>query len=313
MQLFEDRLSKYLVASLYEQYTHVEVGTELLPDSFHADVLLIPHEPLPTNIPGAGLLSRLTGEARGLVEAFSGTVHEVRLEANLSKLRLALQRAHQDQKGQPYPRGVLWLLFNYWPRKALQAVFAHEGELIEPGLRCWQGLPRETIYVINTSELEFREETLLFCLLGTGRQRQKAVLKIFEERMEPYATLLNQFDDRFRQMAHSQQLGQLDSDTLKDLKELKDTREEVLRSLGMEEGIEAGRKIGLELGLEEGRELGLEEGRELGLEEGRELGLEEGKKRKAFDIAQKLLATGMKPEQVAAVTELSLEEIQSLS
>lgn len=99
--------------------------------------------------------------------------------------------------------------------------------------------------------------------------------------MEPYATLLNQFDNRFRQMAHSQQLGQLDSDTLKDLQELKDTREEVLRSLG--------------------------------LEEGREIGLEEGKKRKALDIAQKLLATGMQPEQVAAVTELSLEEVQSLS
>ncbi|TNE48674.1 MAG: hypothetical protein EP343_14785 [Deltaproteobacteria bacterium] len=82
-------------------------------------------------------------------------------------------------------------------------------------------------------------------------------------------------------MAHSQQLGQLDSDTLKDLQELKDTREEVLRSLG--------------------------------LEEGREIGLEEGKKRKALDIAQKLLATGMQPEQVAAVTELSLEEVQSLS
>ncbi len=292
MQQFEDRLSKFVVAALFEQHTHVEVGTDLLPDSFRADVLLIPQEPLPTTVPGAGLLSRLTGDARCLVESFSGQVHEVRLEANLSKLRLALQRAHQDKQGQPYPRGVLWLLFNYWPQKALEAVFSEPGEVIEPGLLCWHGLPRETIYVVNTSTLEFREDTLLFCLLGRGRQRQQAVLKIFEEHIEPYATLLNQFDDRFGKMARSQQLDQLDKDTLNDLQELKDTREEVLRSLG----------------LEEGRGIGLEEGREIGLEEGRE----EGERRRAMKIAKRLLASGMPPEQVASVTELSLKEVQLL-
>ena len=280
MQQFEDRLSKFLVASLYESHTHVEVGTDLLPDSFRADVLLIPDEPLPTNIPGAGLLSRLTGEARCLVESFSGTVHENRLEANLSKLRLALQRSHQDKRGQPYPKGVLWLLFKYWPRKAMQSVFAKEGELIEPGIRVWQGLPRETIYVVNTSEVEFREETLLFCLLGTGRQRQQAVFTIFKEGMEPYMSLLNQFDDRFKIMAHSQQLSQLDSETLSDLHDLRDTREEVLRELGMKEG--------------------------------RKIGLEEGEKRNSLKIAEKLLARGMQEEEVAAITELPLEEVQSL-
>ena len=284
MRQFEDRLSKFLVAALYDQHTHVEIGTDLLPESFRADVLLIPQEPLPMNIPGAGLLSQLTGDARCLVEAFSGQVHEIRLEANLSKLRLALQRAHLDQRGHPYPRGVLWLLFNYWPRKALNAVFAQEGELVEPGILRWQGLPRETIYVVNTSKIEFREDTLLFCLLGMGRQRKLAVLKIFKEGIEPYMTLLNQFDDRFKQMAHSHQHSQLDSETLNDLIELRDTREEVLRSLGKEEGREEGRKIGLE----------------------------EGEMRKAKEIAGKLLATGMSAEQVASITELELKEVQSL-
>ena len=301
MQQFEDRLSKFLVASLYESHTHVEVGTDLLPDSFRADVLLIPDEPLPTNIPGAGLLSRLTGEARCLVESFSGAVHENRLEANLSKLRLALQRAHQDKRGQPYPKGVLWLLFKYWPRKAMKSVFADEGELVEPGIRVWQGLPREMIYVVNTSEIEFREETLLFCLLGTGRQRQQAVFTIFKENIEPYMSLLNQFDDRFKKMARSQQLNQLDPETQSDLYELRDTREEVLRELGMKEG----RKIGLEEGLEKGIEQGLEKGIEQGLEK--------GKKRNSLKIAEKLLARGMQEEEVAAITELSMEEVQSLT
>ncbi len=293
---FEDRLSKFLIAGLFADTTYVEVGTDLLPDTFRADVLLIPDKPLPPNFLGAGLLTRLTGDARCLVEAFSGSVPEKRLEANLSKLRLALQRAHDDQKGRPYPQGVLWLIFNYWPQKALDSVFAAQGELVESGIRRWQGLPRETVYAVNTSEIELREDTLLFCLLGKGGQRKQAVINIVQQRFEPYHTLLYNFDRSFLIMTQTQQLQQLDPETLQDFKDLHDAREEALRQSGLEKG--------REIGLEEGREIGLE----IGLEEGREIGLEEGRR----EIAKNLLAQGIPHDVIVKATGLSYEQIASL-
>jgi hypothetical protein len=280
LKMFEDRLSKYLVAGLFTDTTYVEVGSDLLPDTFRADVLLIPNEPLPLNIQGAGLLTRLTGDARCLVEAFSGSVTEERLEANLSKLRLALQRAYRDQLGLPFPHGVLWLVFNYWPQKALDSVFATQGELVEKGIRRWQGLPRETIYAVNTAEIELREDTLLFCLLGKGGQRKQAVINIVQQRLEPYHTLLYHFDRSFLIMSQTQQLQQLDPETLQDFKDLHDAREEALRQSG--------------------------------LERGREIGLEEGEQRKALQIARNLLAQSIPLDVIVKATGLSPDQIASL-
>lgn len=48
------------------------------------------------------------------------------------------------------------------------------------------------------------------------------------------------------------------------------------------------------------------------MKEGRKIGLEEGERRKPPQIAEKLLAKGMQEEEVAAITELPLEEVQSL-
>jgi hypothetical protein len=284
---FEDRLSKYLVAGVFGEYALVEVGTDLLPDNFRADVLLIPKQPLPT-IQGVGLLTRLTGDARCLIEAFSGSVTEERLEANLAKLRLAIQRSYRDGLGLRYPKGVLWLIFNYWPETAMDAVFCEKGEVVEAGLRRWQGFRRETVYAINTAEIEVREETLLLCLLGKGRQRREAVIKIFAEHIEPYTTLLNTFDRSFF-MSQTQHPQQLTPEDLEDLRDLRDTREEVLR----------------ELGRKEGREIGLEEGREIGLEEGLEKGLEMA--------AQRLLQRGLSPQDVAEMLSLPLSRIQDLA
>jgi hypothetical protein len=47
-------------------------------------------------------------------------------------------------------------------------------------------------------------------------------------------------------MAISEQVHQLDPRLLKDLKELRDTREEALRALGREEGREEGLRVALE-------------------------------------------------------------------
>lgn len=271
---FEDRLSKYLLSCLYGEHTLVEVGSDLLPDTVYADVLLIPESPLP-QLPGAGLFARMTGERRCLVEAYSTSPTGEDLQTSRAKMALALRRAYRDGKGCQPPRGCLWILTPYWPQKGLEEVFAVEGEKREEGLLVWEGL--ETIYLVNTSLIELREETLLFRLLGRSFPRKEAVLTIFREQFEPYATLLNDFDLRFKKMAISEQIQQIDPRLLEDLQELRDTRQEVL----------------LELGKEEGRK--------------------EGRKETQREIALQMLRQGFTSEQIQSVTSLSLEEIEKLS
>lgn len=89
-------------------------------------------------------------------------------------------------------------------------------------------------------------------------------------------------------MSQTHQIQQLDPETLQDLKDLRDTREEVLRQLG--------------------REIGIEEGREIGIEEGRDLGIEEARK----EIAKNLLMQDISLDVIAKATGLSLEQLTSL-
>lgn len=240
MRQFEDRLGKFLCSALFSEWggdTVVQVGTDLLPHSFYADVLLIPNGPLPIDVPGAGLLTRYNQDKRCLIEPFSGSVQTERLEGTLTKLRLSLQLQHQDKLGSSR-LGALWIVVNYWPFQAMERVFVEEPDELEPGLLCWQYSPRETVYLVHANEIALREETLLFRLLGEGRQRKEAVTKLFSENIEPYITLLERFDLRFKAMTQSNTLQKLDYEELKNLIDLSDTRQEVL--------IERGRKLALE-------------------------------------------------------------------
>jgi hypothetical protein len=235
---FEDRLSKFLFRSLLEDYTTVEIGSDLLPDTFYADVLIIPDEPLLETIPGLGLFARLTGTNRCLIEAYSRRCSAADLRTSLAKIRLALQRADKDGMGRKPPQGVLWLTVPYWPKKALAEVLHTPYEELEKGLRCWRG--HEIIYVVNTSKIQLREDTILFRLLGKGSARRECVLEIFKSRLEPYMTLLNNFDLRFKKMAITEKIHQIDPRLLEDLIDLRDTREETLRELGRQEGQQKG-------------------------------------------------------------------------
>jgi flagellar biosynthesis/type III secretory pathway protein FliH len=117
------------------------------------------------------------------------------------------------------------------------------------------------------------------------------VFEIFKTHIEPYVTVLNNFDLRFKKMAISPQIQQIDPRLLADLQELRDTREEVLR----------------ELGREEGRELGREEGRELG----RELGREEGLRDSIKTLAKKRFPK-IKNASFQTLSELSANELQEI-
>lgn len=82
-------------------------------------------------------------------------------------------------------------------------------------------------------------------------------------------------------MAEAETLTQLTPEELKNLVSLRDTREEVLRELGQQEG----REEGLELGEQKARK----------------------------DIAKKMLELGEPSDKVATLTGLSQEEVQELS
>ena len=85
---------------------------------------------------------------------------------------------------------------------------------------------------------------------------------------------------------------------------------------GYDDGWQEGHADGKEEGRAEGREEGRAEGRAEGLAEGREEGREEGRAEGAKDekkaTAHRLLAMGLSAEQVAAATQLTLDEIKKL-
>ena len=65
-------------------------------------------------------------------------------------------------------------------------------------------------------------------------------------------------------------------------------------------------------GREEGREEGRKEGRREGLEEGRREGLEEGRKDAKYEAAAKMKAKGFASADIAEITGLTTEEIESI-
>ena len=76
----------------------------------------------------------------------------------------------------------------------------------------------------------------------------------------------------------------------------------------VEKGIEKGKEEGRKEGKEEGRKEGKEEGRKEGIEEGIEKGIEKSRK----ELAMKLLARNTPLDDIADLTDLSIDEIKKL-
>ena len=84
------------------------------------------------------------------------------------------------------------------------------------------------------------------------------------------------------------------------------------RAEGLKEGREKGLQEGREKGLQEGREKGLQEGHEKGLQEGIEKGREEGLKAARLQMAAGMKSLGIPVEEIARVTQLGRDEIETL-
>ena len=84
------------------------------------------------------------------------------------------------------------------------------------------------------------------------------------------------------------------------------------RKKGMAEGLQKGLEQGKKEGLEQGKKEGLEQGIQKGMAEGMQKGMEQGKQEAMKSVAKQLKITGMQVEQIAAVTGLSLSEIENL-
>jgi hypothetical protein len=59
---------------------------------------------------------------------------------------------------------------------------------------------------VNTAQLELRKDTILFALLGKGKIKKQALAKVFQERIEPYATLLDEFSEEYREMVRTEDI-----------------------------------------------------------------------------------------------------------
>ena len=72
-------------------------------------------------------------------------------------------------------------------------------------------------------------------------------------------------------------------------------------------------QMGMEKGIERGIERGIEKGIEKGKQEGKQEGKLEGAHAQAVEIAKRLLDKGMEISQVAALTDLTVAEVQTLT
>jgi len=107
-------------------------------------------------------------------------------------------------------------------------------------------------------------------------------------------------------------LSQEDSEYIDNFEEITERAkrwEEGIRREGLQEGREEGREQGWEQGREEGWEQGREEGWEQGREEGLNKGIQEGMLKKSIDTAKKLIYKGMTNEDIAELTDLSINDI----
>lgn len=71
-------------------------------------------------------------------------------------------------------------------------------------------------------------------------------------------------------------------------------------------------KISREKGFAKGRAVGLEEGRQEGRLEGRQEGRQEGREEARAEMVRLMLSKGMSLDQIASLTDLSLEAVRAL-
>ena len=77
---------------------------------------------------------------------------------------------------------------------------------------------------------------------------------------------------------------------------------------GMQQGIQQGMQQGMQQGRLQGRQEGIQQGRL----QGRQEGIQQGSREMQLQIARDMLNANMSMQQVAALTKLTLPEVQQL-
>ena len=81
---------------------------------------------------------------------------------------------------------------------------------------------------------------------------------------------------------------------------------------GMQQGMQQGRLQGRQEGIQQGRLQGRQEGIQQGRLQGRQEGIQQGSREMQLQIARDMLNANMSMQQVAALTKLTLPEVQQL-
>jgi hypothetical protein len=235
MQQFEDRLGKMLFSRVLAPYAAVEVGTELLPNSLKADVQADCPPDLPPALPGAGLLARLAVGRIALIEPFSAAPDRLRLRSAQAKLHLALYQALLKRPdASPVPRGCLLIVSPAETPAARLDVLDGPGTEIEPGL--WKWHEADPIYWIRSDLIARRPDTLIFRLLARKQRRFEAVREVYEAGVEPYRSITEEFQLRYREMESKGLLSHMSPEELAELKEIVAAQNRALERAGFERG-----------------------------------------------------------------------------
>ena len=173
--------------------------------------------------------------------------------------------------------------------------------ILELGKYNWRGKkaeelsPLEVLSAYMNSTGEPGQEAYVERLLETGDE----VIAMADEELKKVSE-----DDRLFAYRMSREMYKMQEAIL--MREVKEVREE--KQKAKELGYAEGHAKGHAEGIMEGHAEGLAEG----IAEGRAEGLTEGRKDEKLNIARRLKAKNMRPEEILEITGLTLEEIEKI-
>jgi len=290
-----DQFSKDCLEELLSLAGKVEVDLKVASEVREIDVFFTPNPNQIETLKQLGTLGRI-GLTPAIIEPYRNPINTNEVRKCLKKsfdIEANLQRRARREGTTAQSLPTLWILSPTISDAVLNQFNA------KPDLENWlpgiyfvaEGL---RMVLVAIHQLPKTEETLWLRLFGRNQVQLQAIEELQQLPKE------NQFRDRILEIVAN-------------LIAILEVRREEQENLESEEGeflmqLSTIYTQRLEEATQKGIEQGIEQGIEIGEQRGEQRGIEIAQKR----LAQNLLSQGMEVEQVAELTELSLEEVRKL-
>jgi hypothetical protein len=308
-----DRFAKEWLKELLRDFGEVKTEREVSGEVRSIDLIFSPHPDRSDDLQALGLLGRILSRPACSIEFFRNAVPAAEIVNCRDKgadLRSELRRLaeQQDEKIRTDDLPMLWI-FTPTLSDRLQRIFQMEQK---PG---WEVgiyfLPKNDFTaIIAIHQLPMTIDTLWIRLLGKGSVQANAVKELLalpQDYTYRRSTL--------RHLAILQVSLEIRQNKSRDLQEVMMNLMPAYEQWEAEkiaEGEKRGRKLGKEEGKKEGKKEGKREGKKEGKREGKREGLKLGEERKGIEIALRMLERSMPIAEIADLTGLTIEQIQSL-